>query len=40
MICIGYDKASSQRAIDIATQYSEVYAAIGIHPSEVKSYNR
>lgn len=36
MICIGYDKASSQRAIDIATQYSEVYAAIGIHPSEVK----
>lgn len=36
MICIGYDKESSQRAIDIATQFGGVYAAIGIHPSEVK----
>lgn len=35
LIVIGYDKASSQKAIEIANMYHEVYAAIGIHPSEV-----
>ena len=37
-ICIGYDRESSELAIDIANMYSEVYAAIGIHPSEAKHY--
>jgi len=37
-ICVGYDKESSELAIDIANMYEEVYAAIGIHPSEAKHY--
>lgn len=36
MICIGYDQKSSLEAIRIASKYPNVYAAIGIHPSEVK----
>lgn len=35
MIVIGYDKISSLRAVEIASKYDGVYAAIGIHPSEV-----
>jgi TatD DNase family protein len=37
-ICIGYNRESSELALDIATMYEEVYAAIGIHPSEAKHY--
>ncbi|MGD9964060.1 MAG: TatD family hydrolase, partial [Candidatus Izemoplasmatales bacterium] len=37
-ICVGYDKESSELALDIAAMYDEVYAAIGIHPSEAKHY--
>ncbi|MDY0139751.1 MAG: TatD family hydrolase, partial [Candidatus Izemoplasmatales bacterium] len=37
-ICVGYDRESSEMAIDIANMYDEVYAAIGIHPSEAKHY--
>ncbi len=37
-ICVGYDRESSELALDIATMYEEVYAAIGIHPSEAKHY--
>lgn len=37
-ICIGYDRESSELAIEISQMYSEVYAAIGIHPSEAKHY--
>ena len=32
MLCIGYDIASSEKAIEIASKYDEVYAAIGVHP--------
>ena len=32
MICIGYDIESSRKAIEIASKYEEVYAAIGVHP--------
>ena len=32
MVCIGYDIESSRHAIEIATKYPEVYAAIGVHP--------
>lgn len=39
-ICVGYNKESSEMAIDIATMYEEVYAAIGIHPSEAKHYQQ
>jgi TatD DNase family protein len=31
---IGWDRASSERAIEIAQTHPEVYAAIGFHPSE------
>lgn len=36
MIVIGYDLESSIKAIEIASKYSFIYAAIGIHPSEIK----
>ncbi len=39
IICVGYDFDSSMLAIDLANQYSEIYAAIGIHPSEAKSFD-
>lgn len=35
MIVIGYDVASSKKAIALAEEYSFVYANIGIHPSDV-----
>lgn len=35
MVCVGYDIASSETAIEVAKQYpSIVYAVIGIHPNE------
>jgi len=33
MLCVGYDKASSIKAIEIAGRYTGVYAAIGFHPT-------
>lgn len=35
MVCIGYDKASSALALEIAHQYPQVYVSIGFHPSEI-----
>ena len=35
LVVIGYDIKSSYRAIEIANNYENVYAAIGIHPSDV-----
>lgn len=39
IMCVGYDKASSMLAIELANQYDEIYAAIGLHPSDVKSFD-
>jgi len=36
MLCVGYDKVSSERALKIASMYPSVYAAIGFHPTEAK----
>lgn len=36
MVCIGYDMASSRRAVEIADQYEDVYATIGVHPHDAK----
>ena len=36
IIVIGFDKASSVKALSIANQFPNVFCAIGIHPSEVK----
>ncbi len=39
MVVIGYDLESSKKAIEIANSCSFVYAAVGIHPSEIKKMN-
>ncbi len=39
IMCVGYDKTSSMLAIELANQYDEIYAAIGLHPSDVKSFD-
>lgn len=38
-LCVGFDIESSKKAIEIANRYKEVYAAIGIIPTEHKQYN-
>lgn len=37
MIVSGYDYHSSKLALDIADQYENIYASIGVHPSEIKN---
>ena len=37
MIVIGYDHESNRRALDIASRYDNIYAAVGYHPTEAKS---
>ena len=36
MICVGTDLKTSEKAIKLANQYSEVYATVGYHPHESK----
>lgn len=38
LLCIGYDLTSSQRASEL-TRWSEIYAAIGIHPEAAYEWN-
>ena len=35
IVCVGYDIASSQKAVELSEKYSEVYAIVGIHLSEL-----
>ena len=35
-LVVGYDEKSSRIAMDIAKNYQECFAAVGIHPSDVK----
>lgn len=35
MVIIGYDFDTSQKAISIAEQFPHIYAAVGVHPTEV-----
>ena len=35
-LVVGYDKASSFLAVDIANRYEECYAAVGFHPTEIE----
>ncbi len=37
-LCIGYDVESSKLAIKLAEKYPEIYAAVGIIPTEHKQY--
>jgi len=34
MIVVGYDLASSERAVELAGQHAGLYAAVGLHPHE------
>ncbi|MDR1616648.1 MAG: TatD family hydrolase [Syntrophomonadaceae bacterium] len=34
MICVGYDYASSCKAVDLAHKYSQIYAVVGVHPHD------
>jgi TatD DNase family protein len=38
LLCIGYDRDSSQRAVEL-THFSEIYAAVGIHPESANEWN-
>lgn len=37
MVVVGYDMASSRRAIEIADSYENIFAAIGVHPHDAKT---
>ena len=39
MIVVGYDLETSRKAVEIASNFDFIYAAVGIHPSEVKKAN-
>lgn len=39
IICVGFDLNSSQNAIKIAEKYENVFACIGVHPSDAESFN-
>lgn len=38
-LCVGYDVESSVKAVKIANKHEEVYAAVGIIPTEWKKYD-
>lgn len=38
MIVCGYDVQSSRKAIEIACRYEDVWATVGVHPHDAKSY--
>lgn len=37
MVVPGYDQESSQRAMELAARFTNVYAAVGIHPHDAKT---
>ena len=39
MVVVGYDLKSSIKAVSIANEYDFVYAAVGVHPSEIRKMN-
>lgn len=36
LLCIGYDVESSKKALQIAHEFNEVYAAVGLHPENLE----
>lgn len=39
MVVPGYDLPSSERAVQLAAQYDGVYAAVGVHPHDAKTFD-
>lgn len=39
MVTVGYHLEASQRAVEAAQRYSQVYASIGIHPHDARHYD-
>lgn len=37
LICVGCDETSSRQSVEIAGQFPNVYAAVGVHPTETSS---
>jgi TatD DNase family protein len=37
MVCVGYDEQSSVQAVALAEQYSQIVAAVGIHPNSASA---
>lgn len=37
-LCVGWDLDSSKKAVELANKYKEIYAAIGVIPTEHKQY--
>ncbi len=37
LVVVGYDMASSRRAVEIAESHANVYAAIGVHPHDART---
>ena len=37
LVCVGYDEASSVAAVDLAEQYPQIVAAVGIHPNSSRA---
>ena len=40
IINIGSDMATSKKSIDLAKQYDFIYAAVGVHPTEVEEMTK
>ena len=40
MICVGVDLKSSERAIEIANKYDNIYATVGYHPHDSKDVEK
>ena len=39
IVVCGYDIQSSRDAVDLAAKYENIYATVGVHPHDSKSYN-
>lgn len=39
IVVCGYDLASSESAVSLATRFESVYATVGIHPHDAKTYD-
>ena len=39
MVTVGYHLEASQRAVEAAQRYSQIYASVGIHPHDARHYD-